>query len=122
MTGGTLAGHPLFRNANGNRLSTDRDGRLRLLDYEAESNRLTDNNQYPVSRDAAGNTLSDRKGRWRYTYNQAGRLEKVYKKDRLIARYQYNSQGLRTQKILYKRHKTTTFSYFYDFSGQLIAE
>ena len=46
----------------------------------------------------------------------------MYKKDRLIARYHYNSQGLRTEKTLYKSHKIVTFQYHYDLNGQLIAE
>ena len=126
-------------DANGNRTTFSTNGTAAAYNYIANSNRLiaVDGRTYKL--DAAGNTLSD--GKRRFEYNAAGRLAALYVHDQLRATYEYNAQGLRTQKRRTRRHGREerdrheagrlenhhneyhgTTLYHYDLNGQLIAE
>ncbi|MDH5548103.1 MAG: RHS domain-containing protein [Gammaproteobacteria bacterium] len=125
-------------DANGNRLQTTSEERDLAYNYETNTNRLTLANNHSVILDEQGNTLSDQDGKRRFEYNQANRLVRFYRKDRLRASYAYNTFGQRISKTLHHRedkhhddheahgkhdkrpHQTTV--YHYDLNGQLIAE
>ena len=94
-------------DANGNR-KTQNTG---AYAYLAASNRLTTALGSAITLDAAGNTLSD--GLRSYSYNNAGQLSQV-----AGAGYSYNSQNLRTRKIVGSQATV----YHYDLMGNLIAE
>lgn len=108
-------------DANGNRLSIDRNGVAQSLIYEASANgatnRLDTLDGVSLSRDAAGNTLSDKNGSRQFTYNGAGRLSSINVSGD-VTNYVYNASGLRTQKV----SATETIIYHYDLNGQLILE
>jgi RHS repeat-associated protein len=94
-------------DANGNRKTQN----LGSYAYLASSNRLQSAPGGAITLDAAGNTLSD--GSRSYTYNHAGHLSTV-----AGAGYSYNSQRLRSRKILGSQATV----YHYDLAGNLIAE
>jgi RHS repeat-associated protein len=108
---------------NGNRLTRTNDTKTKTYAYTPDTNRLEGINNKDVVLDAAGNTLSDRNGRRRFEYNQAGRLARFLRNDQLKASYVYNYLNQRTRKVrVNKNGLIKTFIYHYDLSGNLIAE
>ncbi len=105
-------------DANGNRESEELNGQTSLLTYQSNSNRLQINSGLTITRDAAGNTLSD--GQRSYTYNNAGRLVTINQAGQLLATYTYNADGQRRRKETSQPASIT--AYHYDLQGNLIGE
>ncbi|MEK7563112.1 MAG: RHS repeat-associated core domain-containing protein, partial [Patescibacteria group bacterium] len=117
-TSATIGNLAYSYDPNGNRLSFLDNGETKNYSYSPNTNRLTQIGHKEVVLDAAGNTISDAKGKRTFEYLPSGRLFKVYKERKWVATYLYNAQGQRTQKIT--KHGTTI--YHYDLQGHLIAE
>ena len=105
-------------DANGNRTSLDTNGQVTANGYDTNTNRLNSIGSSTITRDAAGNTQSDQSGNRTFEYNQAGRLDRVLINSVEQARYDYDANGLRINKIT----PTDTTIYQYGLDGKLLAE
>jgi len=104
-------------DANGNRMSTTFGNKKAKYSYQPGTNRLAFINGTALKYDEAGNLIED--GRFIYSYNARGRLERVAdKQGNLIASYTYNALGLRTSKTV----NGSTAYYVYNPNGMLTAE
>jgi RHS repeat-associated protein len=103
----------------GNRISQKQNGQVTTYTYSDQSNRLlrVGNDMYSYNRTGAPITSGD----LRYEYTLGGRLFKVYRKNKLIAEYHYNSDGERIQKINYTGALPVS-SYFLYENKKLVAE
>lgn len=102
----------------GNRLSGDLNGDFTLYSYLTENSHLQSKGAENYTRDAMGNTVSDKNGYRTFTYNPDNRLHQVFESGQLIATYFYNAFGQRTHKIT---PQGTTF-YVYGLGGELQGE
>ncbi|MGH1427281.1 MAG: RHS repeat-associated core domain-containing protein, partial [Arenicella sp.] len=108
-------------DANGNRLeeSEDDNGSTQItpLTYTNQSNRIETINGQTISLDPSGRTLQDGEGR-SFAYNDAGRIRSISMNGQVVGEYFYNSQQLRTRKIV----GGEITLYHYDLVGNMIAE
>ncbi len=102
---------------NGNRLSENDNAQISNLSYQTNSNRLSSIQGTTLSIDASGRTLIDQFGR-NYTYNDAGRIEKIQQSGSVLGEYTYGADQLRTRKV----SGGVTTIYHYDLAGNMIAE
>jgi len=105
----------------GNRVrQRDSDSGETSYSYEDDSNRMDSRGNQPVTRDAAGNTLSD--GRRSYQYNGMNRLSQVLlDSGTLQASYRYNYKGERVRKGVSGSIQLDT-RYVYGPDGELLGE
>lgn len=96
---------------------------LKEYAYTRDTNRLEGINNQEIILDVAGYTLSDRNGRRRFEYNQAGRLARFFRQGELKASYTYNYLNQRTRKVrVNKNGLIKILVYHYDLQGNLISE
>ncbi|ODS24406.1 hypothetical protein AB835_03655 [Candidatus Endobugula sertula] len=120
ITGDQVNAHPLDQyqyDLNHNRQLKTTAANDDAYTYQQNSNRLiTTEEVLDVTRPAS-------QGEELRTYNNANRWYQLFKEGQLTATYIYNSQGLRTRKIIGATAETATVTiYHYDRYGQLIAE
>mgnify|MGYP000102777855 CR=1 FL=1 len=102
----------------GNRLTDTVDGQATDYVYPPQNSHLQSKGSESYSRDAVGNTISDRSGNRTFTYTPDNRLHKVFEDDQLIATYTYNALGQRS----IKRTAQGTTYYLYGLDGKLLGE
>ncbi len=110
--------HSYSYDANGNRLTSVIDAHVQTYSYATNSHRLLQTQNGGTQEygyDANGNTTdnTDRQ----FTYGNNNRLKEAQIANTPVATYIYNGKGERVQK-----QSTDTTFYYYDQSGQLIAE
>ncbi|MGD9357221.1 MAG: hypothetical protein PVH71_11065, partial [Chromatiales bacterium] len=105
----------------GNRVrERDSDSGDTSYSYEDFSNRMDSRGNQPVTRDAAGNSLSD--ARRSYQYNAMNRLSQVtMNSGAVLASYQYNYKGERVHKQVSGSIQFDT-RYVYGQDGELLGE
>ena len=106
----------------GNRISESLDGIVNEYIYTepSEGNQLLQAGDTNYDYNSAGSPVSI--GNLIYEYNTDQRPVKVFKDDKLIAEYQYNSIGERIKKSIYDAKGKNDTYYLYNPAGELIAE
>ena len=83
-------------DGNDNRTTKTSNGALTNYEYTPQTNQLTNAGSQSITKDKAGNITND--GAMRYTWNDRNRLHTASKSEDLVARYEYDHTGFRTQK------------------------